>query len=194
MCLPASDKGNNNGAREPATQKQLPWLNGGCVTISCITHTAAAPQKAHFFLNVKILHFGFRWRTNTVCTSVISYTHPTSCPRASVFPNSPRASSLFIPNNATQFSTTAVHMIHKTSPFTCVIMYLHLLLPGIYEKTSSSFTVLLGFDDSKWWLWWLWFNQAVFAWICTLLFQLGFPAVVSLKDQDVSHRHARFQA
>lgn len=173
-CL---DTGIKDGAREPATQKLLPSLNGGYVTSSCVTHTAATPKKSSlFFFYAKILHFGFRWRTNTVCASVISYTHPNILLRSICVSELSVCVFSFLlcfPNNTTQFSTTAVHMIHKISLFVWV-MYLHLLLPGI---GWNSFLLL----TSPFGLWWLksLLTWAALAWTCTLLFQLGLPTVAS---------------
>lgn len=149
MSLPASDMGGKDGAREPAAPKQLPWLSSGYVTSSCVTRTAAAPKKADFFY-AKILHFGFRWRTNTVCTSVISYTHPNILLRSICVSELSICIFSFLlcfPDNTTQFSTTAVHMIHKISLFVWV-MYLYLLPPGIWWNSFLLLTSAFG-------LWWL---------------------------------------
>lgn len=99
---------------------------------------------------------------------------PTSCSKASWIQSSLCTTFLScFPNNTIQFSTTALHMTHKISLFARV-MYLHLLLPGIWWNSFLLLTSPLGLGWLKFSLAW-----AVLAWMHTLLFQLVLPTVAS---------------
>lgn len=99
---------------------------------------------------------------------------PTSFTLASLIQSSLYSPFLWsFPNDTTQFSTTALRIIHKISLFAWV-MYLHLLLPGTWWNSFLLLTRPFGLGWLKSLLTW-----AVLAWAHTLLFQLHLPTVAS---------------